>query len=190
VTPFVLVTVGVVLLSGCGEDRESERLPRAPQSSTSATEDDSEGAEKQAAYRVNQYVSGTDTIRRDPGTYRDPASIGFADTKLATRIIAESLELEDKGRKQVGEAEVVQDPVVREMDLNPKKIRGKQAAPYVSLRVCIDASETYLVDTSGKKVKGSEGQGARPMQFHVINRSWPSSDTWRIAWTQPIKGAC
>lgn len=72
----------------------------------------------------------------------------------------------------------------------PAPIKGTAIPPFVKVRACIDESGTHLVNASGTKVKGSGGKGPRPVSFHVLNRSWPNTDTWRIAWQEDIKGSC
>lgn len=189
-TPFALLVVGALVLSGCSEERQSERLPRTQSSASSDTGEDSETAEKQATTSVYQLVAGRDAIRQKPGVYRHASSLGFADDKLATTIIAESLELEDKGRKQEGASKLTTSPTILETELNPPEKKGQPVAPFVSVRGCVDESKVHDVDAKGKKVKGSDGQGPHPVEFHVINRSWPSSSGWEVAWTKPIKGSC
>lgn len=188
--PVALAVVGVLVLSACGEDRESERLPRTQDVATSDGEEDGATAEEEAAVRVHQLVDGRNAILRSPGTYTDPASIGFAEEKLAKSIIAESNELERKGRTQEGTTKLTSEPEVAETDLNPPKGEGTQAAPFVRLRACVDASDTHLVDSKGKKVKDSSGSGPRPVTYHVTNRSWPAKSGWKVAWEKPIKGSC
>lgn len=188
--PFALLVVGALVLSGCSEERASERLPRTQSSASSDSGDDSATAQKRATTSVYQLVAGRDAIRQEPGVYRSASSIGFADDKLATTIIAESLELEDKKRKQEGSSKLTTDPRILKTDLNPPEKKGQPVAPFVSVRGCVDESKVHVVDSKGKKVKGSDGKGPHPVEFHVINRSWPSSSGWEVAWTKPIKGSC
>ena len=188
--PAALVLVGGLVVSGCGEDRESERLPRTQDAATSDGEEDGATAEEQAAFRVHQLVDGRNALRRGPGTYTDPKSIGFAEEKLAKAMIAESNTLDRKGRKQEGTTQLVGEPEVTETDLNPPKEGDAQPAPFVELRACVDASDTRIVNSKGKKVTDSEGTGPRPMKYRVINRSWPAKSGWKVAWEEPIKGSC
>ena len=189
-TPFALLTLTAVLLTGCGDDSDSERLSRSQASSTSSSGDDNASAEKQALFRVHQLIDGRNAIRQAPGTYRDASSIGFADDGMAKTIIAESLELEDKDRKQEGKVVLSGEPTVHEVDLNPERQGEAAVNPYVDVRACVDASQSHLVDAKGKKVAKSEGDGPRLMQFHVINRHWPSNSGWRVAWEKDLKKPC
>ena len=95
----------------------------------------------------------------------------------------------DKQTRQ-GETKLVGDPTATKIDLDPAPIKGTAIPPFVKVRACIDESGTHLVNASGTKIKGSEGKGPRPVSFHVLNRSWPNTDTWRIAWQEDIKGSC
>ncbi|WP_435200917.1 hypothetical protein [Janibacter sp. GS2] len=188
--PFVLLAVAALVVSGCSQERASERLPRTQPSASSNSGEDSETAEKRALTSVYQLIDGRDAIRQRPGTYREASSIGFADDKLATEIIAESLELESEDRKQEGEAKLTTPPTPVTTDLNPPEKKGQAVAPFVSVRGCVDDSAVHVVDAKGRKVKGSDGRGPHPVEFHVINRSWPSSTGWRVAWTKDLKGSC
>lgn len=188
--PFVLGLVGALLLAGCGEEAESERLPRTQSSASSSSGEDNESAEKQATFRVHQLIDGTNAIRSAPGTYRDAASIGFADVSEAKRIIAESLRLADKNRKQEGKVVIKGEPTIQEVDLNPPRKGETPVNPFVDVRACVDASKTHLVDAKGKKLAESAGKGPRPVKFHVINRQWPSNAGWRVAWQEPLSGSC
>lgn len=184
-----LAVVGALLLTGCGDDDESQRLPRT-QTSASSTSGDDESAEKHAAIRVHQFIDGTNKTRQEPGIFRDPSTIGYADSVPSKEMIAASLELEDEGRKQEGTVVLQGEPTVTEVDLNPDRKDGEVVNPFVEFRACVDASDTHLVDAKGKKVAKSEGKGPHPMKFRVINRHWPSNAGWRVAWEEPIKGSC
>lgn len=188
--PFALVTIGALLLTGCSQERDDARLSRSVETSPSSTTASEDEVEASAAARVYQYVSGRSTIRKEPEKYTDVAAIDFAEGREATSLIAEAGTLAAKDRKQVGTGELTAEPTVLEVDLRPEKKQGHDVAPYVSVRACVDESDTHVVDAKGRKVADSEGAGPRPVEFHVLNRQWPSMSTWRIAWTKEIKGSC
>lgn len=187
---FVLLAVAALVVSGCSHERTSERLPRTQSSASSSSGEDSETAEKRSLTSVYQLTDGRDAIRQQPGTYRDASAIGFADDKLATEIIAESLELESKDRKQKGKTKFTTSPTAVKTDLKPPEKKGQAVAPFVSVRGCVDDGAVHVVDAKGRKVKGSDGKGPHPVEFHVINRSWPSTSGWRVAWTKDLRGSC
>lgn len=189
-TPFALVAVAAVVVSGCGGERDDERMPRSVDQSSAAETAGRDEVEDGAAERVYQYVSGRSAIRSNPGTYTDVSTIGFAEGRLATSLLVDAGELAAADRKQVGVGEVTESPTVLEVDLSPEKKKDESVAPYVSLRACVDESDTHVVDAKGKKVSTSEGKGPRPVQFHVLNRKWPSMEGWRVAWIKELKGSC
>lgn len=187
----VLLAVGAVLVSGCSQERETDRLPREVTSSTTTDEEGGvETAKEKARGRVFEYVGGRNAVLTDPQEYRTASSIGFAEEREAKELIGEAGELLEKQQKLTGEAEVTSDPTVVTIDLSPKAEQGRRASPYVIVRACVDESATHLVGAGGKKVSGSEGPGPRMMEFNVINRSWPSSESWRIGWVEDLKKPC
>lgn len=187
----VLLAVGALLVSGCSQERETDRLPREAASSTTTDEADAvETAEEKARGRVFEYVGGRNAVLRSPAEYRTAASIGFAEEREAKELIGEAGELLEKQQKLSGEAEVTSDPAVVKTDLSPKAEQGRRANPYVTVRACVDESATHLVGADGTKVAGSEGPGPRMMEFNVINRSWPSTESWRIGWVEDLKKSC
>lgn len=187
----VALALGVVL-AGCGDgDREDEHLPPdlVDQSQTTSVDADDVASDR-ARQRVYQWVSGRNTILAQPDHYTTEASIGFAEGTEATAILADAAELTVDKQTRQGETKLVGDPTATKIDLDPAPIKGTAIPPFVKVRACIDESGTHLVNASGAKIKGSEGKGPRPVSFHVLNRNWPNTDTWRIAWQEDIKGSC
>lgn len=181
-----LVAVG---LAGCGEDEPDDQLPRNVTSSTTTEVlSHEESAEKRAKELAYQFVSGRNTILAAPEDYTSTASIGYAEGRAATSLIAEAGDLVRKDRTRTGEAELSRKPTVTKIDLDPGKEKGEEIHPYVEVRACIDASDTEVVDAKGKTV--SEGKGPHPVKLHVQNRNWPEPAAWRISWYKEIKGDC
>lgn len=190
-TPFVLVAVAGLLLSGCGEEYPDETIDRQLVSSSTTTPPTGEEVAKERARgAVYQYVSGRNTVLSDPGSYRDTSSIGFAEGRAATSVVAEAGELDVEHHRLSGQAKLTADPEATDIDLDPPAKGGAAVAPFVEVRGCIDESATYAVDASGAKVEGSQGPGPHPVRFHVINRQWPSPSGWQIAWFEELKGSC
>lgn len=189
--PFAVVLVAALALAACGEDRDDDELPQDVFGTTSTTPPAQDQVSKDAARaKVYEYVSGRNTVLSDPDHYRDTSSIGFAEGREATSVIAEASELRTTNRKLVGAAKLTRDPSPTKVDLDPPKKNGQVVFPFVQLTACIDESATHLVDASGKQVPKSTGKGPRPVQFHVLNRQYPDETSWRIAWHKELKGSC
>lgn len=194
-TPFArwsrLVVAAIVAagLTGCGEDEPDDQLPRNVTSSTTTEVlSHEEAAEKRAKELAYQFVSGRTTILSSPEDFTSVASIGYAEGRAATSLIAEAGDLVRKDRRRTGEAELATKPKVTKIDLDPGTTKGEEVHPYVEVRACIDASDTRFVDAKGKKV--AEGEGPHPVKLHVQNRNWPEPAAWRISWYKEIKGDC
>lgn len=190
----VLGLLGALSVTGCGQEREGARIPRdVDQPTTAATASVAE-VERRAAESVFTYVSGRNSIRRAPTEHTglSISSIGYADGRRAKSLLADAGELAAAGHKQVGTAELTGNPEVLDVELRPTPEPGQKVAPapYVTLRGCLDESDTHLVDAKGRKVTGSEGTGPRAVKYHVINRHWPSMATWQVAWIDELKTSC
>lgn len=189
-TPLALATLTALALAACGGDDAGGLSPDLVDQRQTTTTDPDEAATEGARTRVGQWVDGRNTILASPESYRSTASIGFAEGRASSSLIAEAGRLDIKGQRREGTTEIVGELKVTKMELEPKPKNGVAISPFVEMRACLDESGTSLVKESGGSVAGSTGRGARPMKFHVSNGSYPNPDSWMVSWTQEVKGHC
>lgn len=188
-TVALSIAVGL-LLAGCSDDDDGRLSPEIVDQSQQTSKSEDEVASDNARARVYNWVDGRTTMLASPEDYRSTATIGFAEGREASELVAEAGRLDMAGQRMTGKITLVGDPESTTIDLDPPAKQGVDVAPFVEVRACVDESRTQRVDSSGDAVAGSRGKGPRPMRFHVANRSWPNPDSWRITWHEEIKGSC
>lgn len=213
----VLVAVGLLALTGCGDDDESGRLdPDLSVSSASTTVlPPKEDAEQQAVTMLTLYLSARDTAWQDPETYSGaPGLEATSETSALTDVRSGLSDLLDAGEKQQGETVVVGTPAATKTDLEADGGSGQGSTstaapqpaetstagqattppsvqpPSVQLEACLDATGVTRVKLDGSPAaKASPGE-RKIWRASVVNRRYPNSASWRVAWLEETTQGC